>query len=411
MSVVLLIIGILMFVGLVVFHEFGHFIVARRNGVEVEEFGIGFPPRAWARKTKKGFLFTLNWLPIGGFVKLKGEHDADRSKGSFGAASLKVKAKIMLAGVLMNLVAAFVLLMILAWVGMPQLVNNQFTVASDSKTTNAKILVGSIESGSPASKAGLQSHDQLIGAWSSSVVRACPPAKAGGVTCNALRLERTFATFTTTTSLTSYTKAHAGQSIELTIARNGKRSTTAPITLLSTQAVAAAAKAGQVKGYLGIAPASYSLTRSTWSAPIVAAGLIKQFTMLTFQGLGSAVKGLGSTLAGTATDNKAARQNGQTEASSEVSGPVGIVVVLHDSSLLGYQFVLFIIAVVSLTLAIMNVLPIPALDGGRLFMLLVARLLKKPLTEEVEEQIVGASFAVLLVLIVLVTIVDVKRFF
>ncbi|HEY8999365.1 MAG TPA: site-2 protease family protein [Candidatus Saccharimonadales bacterium] len=410
MSVVLLILGILLFVGLVVFHEFGHFIAARRNGVEVEEFGIGFPPRAWARKTKKGFLFTLNWLPVGGFVRLKGEHDADTAKGSFGAASLGTKTKIMLAGVAMNLIAAFVLLMILAWAGMPQLVSNQFTVASDSKTTNAKILVGSIESGSPAAKANLQPHDQLIGAWSTYFAPACPPTSAHP-TCGAIVTKRSFTTFTTTTSLTSYTKDHAGQSIELVIARSGKRITTSPITLLSTQAITAAQKAGQVKGYLGTAPASYALTRSTWSAPVVAAGLIKQFTVLTFEGLGHAVKGLGSAIAGTATSNKSARQNGQTEATSEVSGPVGIVVVLHDSSLLGYQFVLFIIAIISLTLAIMNVLPIPALDGGRLFMLIVARLLHKPLTEAVEEQIVGASFAVLMVLLVVITVVDVKRFF
>lgn len=410
MAVFLLVLGILLFIGLVVFHEFGHFIVARRNGVEVEEFGIGFPPRAWARKTKKGFLFTLNWLPIGGFVRLKGEHDADTDKGSFGAASLKVKAKIMLAGVGMNLLAAFVLLMILAWVGMPQLVNNQFTVQRDSKTANAKILVGSIESGSPAAKAKLQPHDQLVGAWSSFYAPACPPTNEHP-TCGAIVTERSFTAFTTTTSLTSFTKDHAGQTIQLVVARNGARSTTAPITLLSNQAIAAAQKAGQVKGYLGIAPASYALTRSTWSAPIVAAGLIKQFTVLTFQGLGHAVKGLGSTLAGTATGNKSARQNGQTEATAEVSGPVGIVVILHDSSLLGYQFVLFIIAVISLTLAIMNVLPIPALDGGRLFMLIVARLLHKPLTEDMEEQIVGASFAVLMVLLLIITVVDVKRFF
>lgn len=409
MAVFLLILGILLFIGLVVFHEFGHFIVARRNGVEVEEFGIGFPPQAWARKTRGGFLFSLNWLPIGGFVRLRGEHDADRGKGSFGAASLRVKTKILLAGVGMNLIAAFVLLMILAWVGMPQLVNNQFTVASDSKTANAKVLVGSVESGSPAAKAGLQPRDQLFGAWTTSYAPACPPTP-GHVHCNAIVANRSYTSFTTTTSLTSFTKAHAGQTIALDILHNGNRETEL-VTLLSSQAVTAAAKAGQTKGYLGIAPASYALTRSTWSAPIVAAGLIKQFTVLTFEGLGHAVKGLGSTIAGTATGNKAARENGQTQASSEVSGPVGIVVVLHDSSLLGYQFVLFIIAVISLTLAIMNVLPIPALDGGRLFMIVVARLMHKPLTEAVEEQIVGASFAVLLVLLALVTLVDVKRFF
>src|SRR5688572_24638062 len=132
MSVLLLILGIILFVGLVVLHELGHFLVARRNGVDVEEFGIGFPPRAWKRTTKSGYIFSLNWLPIGGFVRLKGENDSATAKGSFGAASFKTKSKIMLAGVGMNLLAAFVIFMALAWAGMPQLIDNQFTVKSDT---------------------------------------------------------------------------------------------------------------------------------------------------------------------------------------------------------------------------------------------------------------------------------------
>ena len=87
MSVTLLILGLILFIGLVVVHEFGHFIAARRNGVDVEEFGIFFPPTLFRRKTKGGWDFTINALPLGGFVKLKGEHDSDTEKGSFGAAS------------------------------------------------------------------------------------------------------------------------------------------------------------------------------------------------------------------------------------------------------------------------------------------------------------------------------------
>jgi regulator of sigma E protease len=82
-----ILIGLIVLVLLVSVHELGHAIVARRNGVVVEEFGIGFPPRAWAKKLKNGILFTLNWLPIGGFVKLQGEHDAANKKGDYGAAT------------------------------------------------------------------------------------------------------------------------------------------------------------------------------------------------------------------------------------------------------------------------------------------------------------------------------------
>ena len=153
------------------------------------------------------------------------------------------------------------------------------------------------------------------------------------------------------------------------------------------------------------------MQRSTWSAPVVAVGLSAQITALTFQGLGHALAGLGSTIAGGVTGNHQARENGQTKASSQVSGPVGIFVILKDGSLLGYQFMLFIIALISLTLAIMNILPIPALDGGRLWLTLLTRSVKKPLSPRREEMINAAGFVVLIGLIILVTIVDVQRFF
>ena len=153
------------------------------------------------------------------------------------------------------------------------------------------------------------------------------------------------------------------------------------------------------------------MQRSTWSAPIVAVGLSAQITQLTFQGLGHALQGLGHMIAGTATGNTVARQNGQADASSQVSGPVGIVMILKDSSTLGIQFMLFIIAVISLTLAIMNILPIPALDGGRLWITLFSHAIKKPLSAKQEEFVNATGFFVLIGLILLVTLVDVHRFF
>lgn len=389
MGVVLLIIGIILFIGLVVIHEYGHFIFARRNGVEVEEFGIGFPPRIWGRKTKGGFDFTVNWLPLGGFVRLKGEHDADIEPGTFGAASTLAKTKIMAAGVGMNLLVALVLFTILAWVGMPQLINNQFTVKSDTKVIRNEVLVGGVLSGSPAAHAGLHPRDDLI-----AIGLPGKPAQQ----------------ITNADTLPKMTKEFAGQTVMLTYSRDGQRHTS-KVKLLTTKVVQASQKDSQPKAYLGIAPTEYTLQRSTWSAPIVALGITKQFTVLTFKGLGSAIEGLGSTIAGLVTDNHAAREAGQTQASSQVSGPVGIFVILKDGSNLGYQFMLMIIAVISLSLAIMNVLPIPALDGGKLFLTYVSRVFRKRLSEKFEELVYGASFALLMLLIVIITFVDVKRFF
>lgn len=374
MSVFLIILGLLLFVGLVVVHEFGHFIAARRNGVEVEEFGIGFPPQAWHRRLKSGLLFTINWLPLGGFVRLKGEHDSSTVKGSFGAASLSTKVKIMLAGVGMNLLTAFVLLTGLALVGMPKLIDNQFTVQRDTKVTHNEVLVGYIEDDSPAAKAGLQQRDRLVTIKTDT--KNVPITEAG--------------------DLPAVTKELAGQQIKLTIERGGKEQVLEP-TLRSSKEVGDSQKTDQPKGYLGISPTEYTLRRSTWSAPVVAVGVIGQFTKMTLQALGGAVVGL---------------VRGQAaEASSQVAGPVGIFVLIKDGSLLGYQFILMIIAVISLTLALMNVLPIPALDGGRLFVTLLYRALRRPLTNKVEDRIHGTGFALLMLLFVVITIVDIKRFF
>ncbi|OGL29829.1 hypothetical protein A3D14_02505 [Candidatus Saccharibacteria bacterium RIFCSPHIGHO2_02_FULL_47_12] len=374
MSVLLIILGLLLFVGLVVAHEFGHFLVARRNGVDVEEFGIGFPPRAWGKKLKNGVLLTINFLPLGGFVKLKGEHDEDKEKGSYGAASLKNKSKILMAGVGMNLLVAFVLLTVLAWVGTPEIVENQFKVASDNRVARQEILVATVEDGSPAANAGLTERDQIVS------------FTGGGRVYIAVSAD----------GLPDITKQLAGQKVEVTYKRAGEEKV-ATVQLRSSEEVEASKKTDNPKGYLGISPTEYVVTKATWSAPIQAIGEMVQITALTVAGIGHA---LGALLSGNTG-----------EASAQVAGPVGIFVLIKDGSLLGYQFVLLIVALISLTLAIMNALPIPALDGGRLFVTWLFRGLRKPLHKKTEDLIHGTGFALLMVLFVLITVVDVRRFF
>ena len=389
MSLLLLIVGIIFFIGLVVIHEYGHFIAARRNGVEVEEFGIFFPPRLYKRRTKGGWDFTINLLPLGGFVRLKGEHDSDTEPGTFGAATLWVKTKIMAAGVFFNLITALILFTIIALVGMPKLIDNQFTVKSDTHLVASKVLIGYIEPDSPADKAGLKSSDEL------RVVQA-----SDGSTVNIKEAE----------DLRPTTRKLAGQTIKVSYMRDGQNRQ-ASIKLLDRQTVEASRKTDNPKGYLGIIPTELVLQRSTWSAPIVAVGFAAQVTQLTFQGLGQAVSGLGSMIAGALTGNTEARQQGQTKATEQVAGPVGIFAIMRDGSLLGYQFMLWIIAIISLTLAIMNILPIPALDGGRLWLTLITRGINKPLSAKAEEIINATGFFLLIGLLILITTVDVKRFF
>lgn len=380
MGIFLFILGLVLFICLVLIHEWGHFIVARRNGVEVEEFGLGFPPQAKILAKKNGTIYSLNWLPLGGFVKLKGEHDIDDEPGTFGATTSWNKTKIMMAGVVMNLVAALVLLTIVALIGMPKIIDNQMTVASDTEIiqrprNEGVVKIDVVVDDSPAARAGLQSEDEIIAISGENI--------------------------DTPQQVSSATQRYAGQQVEVKVLREGEE--------LIREVVL-----NETSPYLGVGPYSaqegLEIRRSTWSAPIVAVGVTKDFTIATFKGLGSALKGLGSIIAGFVTGNEQARQEGQTEASSQVAGPVGIFAVLYEISKQGVGLVLFIIAIISLTLAIMNALPIPALDGGRLFVMLLFRALKKPLKPALEERIHGTGFLTLMFLFVLITIVDVRRF-
>jgi regulator of sigma E protease len=388
MSTFLFVLGIFLFASLIIIHELGHFIAARRNGVDVEEFGLFFPPSLYKRKTKGGWNFSINSIPLGGFVKLKGEYDSDTEKGSFGAASLVAKFKIMTAGVAMNLLTALVLFTILALIGMPKLIPNQFSVKGNTKTISSGVLVTDVESGSPAAHAGIKGDDEITALGQSG---------------------KPLIQLSTAQALMNFTKKYAGKKVEIEYKRSGQEHQ-ATTTLLSNQAVAASNKTNNPKGHLGIVPNDYQVQRSTWGAPIVAVGFSAQLTGLTFQGIGHAIGGLGSLVAGAATGNKTARENGQTNATADVTGPVGIVALLKDSSVLGWQFVLTIIAYISLALAIMNILPIPVLDGGKLWFTLLARAIKRPLSARSENIINLSGLVVLLCLFVLITIVDVKRF-
>jgi regulator of sigma E protease len=367
--------GLILFILLVLVHEWGHFKAARRNGVEVEEFGLFFPPRITTLTKKNGTEYTLNALPLGGFVKLKGENDADRRPGTFGASTFWVKTKILLAGVGMNLLTAFVMITILAWVGLPKLIDNQFTVSSDATLMQHDVLAALIETGSPADKAGVTQGDRLT---------------AIGIA------DKTLSPINSPADLPKLTEKYAGKEVQLVYVRDDVERS-AEIKLRSEDVVTKSKKTDKPVGYLGVTPTEYTLQRYTWSAPVVAAGTISQFTVLTFHGLGTAIASL--------------FQGDTTKAREQVSGPVGVFAVLQQGTLFGFQFMLFVIAIISLSLAIMNILPIPALDGGRWFVLALFRILKKPLTKEREEAIHGAGFVFLMGLIVLITIVDVQRFY
>jgi regulator of sigma E protease len=375
-----IILGLLILVILVVVHELGHAIVARRNGVVVEEFGIGFPPRAWAKKLKNGVLFSLNWLPLGGFVKLQGEHDAAKKKGDYGAASYWVKTKILLAGVVMNWVVAAILLTVLAWTGLPKVLPDQFSMPSDTILTKKPVEVVEVTKGSPAAKAGLKVGDQILRFAGEPVP--------------------------TSESLAKQSKASKGKTIEIIYSRKGVEHSAAATLRDSND---------NNQGYLGVGSGQQEQIKASWSAPIVGVVTTGQITWATLQGLGNVVGNLVSGIVLQFSPDSATRTQAHQSlamAGSSVAGPIGILgTIFPAAEQAGPTQLIFLSAIISLTLAVMNVLPIPALDGGRWFVMTIFKLRKKELTKEREEQIQGTGFLVLMLLVIVVTVADVSKLF
>ncbi|HRN97439.1 MAG TPA: M50 family metallopeptidase [Candidatus Saccharibacteria bacterium] len=371
-------VGLIILVILVVVHELGHAISARRNGVVVEEFGIGFPPRAWKKKLKNGILFTLNWLPLGGFVKLQGEHDASEGKGDYGAATFWQKTRILLAGVTINWLVAALLFTILALTGLPKALPDQFVIPSDTTMVRQPVEITAVSPGYPAEKAGLKSGDTIVRFDGQEVPTA----------------ER----------LIELTKADMGKTVTVIYNRAGVEH--------STQVTLRDDDSGPI---LGAGLGQRELIKTSWSAPIVGVATAGQFTWATLQGLGGLVVNLSQGLVSQLSPDSATREHGSQElkeVGDSVAGPIGILgTIFPAANAAGPTQLVFLTAVISLTLAVMNALPIPALDGGRWTVMTIFRLLKKKLTKEREEKIQTVGFLILMALIILVTITDVTKFF
>lgn len=375
-------IGLVILIILVALHELGHALAALRSGVVVEEFGIGFPPRAWSKKLKNGILFTMNWLPLGGFVRLQGEHDAADKRGDYGAASYWQKTQILLAGVVANWLVAALILTVLAWVGLPKILPNQFFVQSDTTIVQQPVEVVEVVDSSPAKQAGLRAGDIISSIDGEEI--------------------------TSVSQLTAKTQELQGEEVRLAYERGGEQKVVG-IQLNSEDEAAG-------KGYLGTRLGQrQELIKAGWSAPATGVVTTAQFSWATLVG----VKDLAINAAKGAVQrislNEETRERGRQElsgAASNVAGPIGILGVIFPAAAQGgVSDLLFLTAIISLTLAVMNILPIPALDGGRWTIMTMFRLLRKELTKEREENIQAIGFLTLIGLIIVITITDIGKFF
>lgn len=339
---------------LILVHEFGHFITAKLAGVKVLEFSIGFPPRILSFK-KKETKYTIGLLPLGGYVQMLGEDSVSKDPRAYNNQTPGKRFLIGIAGVLMNVILAWVLLTAGFIAGMTPIA----TPSSQIPGTQIKpqIFVADVLSGSAADKAGIKIGDQIIG--------------ANGQVFDNLK------------AVTDFTKQNAGKSTTLQIKENN---------IISDKTVQLAS---DTDASLGVGILDQAVVRVVWyKAPVVALRELYEIIKYTFSFLGSFIKQLFTT----------------ATISDAVGGPVAIYSLSGVAARSGIIVFLQFIAMLSLNLALINILPFPALDGGRVLFIILEKIFgKRIVKEEVEAIIHTIGFALLIMLILAVTYKDIIR--
>lgn len=367
-----IIIFILVLSVLVLVHEAGHFFSARKFGVKADEFGLGFPPRAiGVYKNSKGkwrhlignrdletlegesrpsdTVYSLNYLPLGGFVKIKGENgDSREEQDSFGAKKIWQRTIILAAGVIMNVILAFVLFSACYLIGAPQ-----------SVTEGGKIQITEVMKDSPAAVAGILSGDVILGADGNSFV-------------NVLDVQ-------------NYVSSKAETEISLNILRGEDNlSLTVKPELKNDKAVIGV-------GLDQIDTVAYPFFKALWEGLKHTFILLWLIVISFFTLIKDLIIGSG--------------------AGDAVGGPIRIAQMTGEVARFGFVNLMNFTALLSLNLAVINFLPFPALDGGRILFLAIEKIKGKPVKRETEALIHNIGFMLLMLLIILVTYKDIARMF
>lgn len=353
-----IIIFILVLGVLVLVHELGHFVVARRNGVKVEEFGIGFPPRIFKIKRKET-IYSLNWLPIGGFVKIKGEQGEDPDdEDSFAHKTLWQRTKIVSAGVIMNMVLAAVIFMIGFIIGIPQAVDEELSLLA--RVEDEQIQIVSVLEGSPAKEAGIETADMIV--------------DIDGQIFNNLE------------AVEQYSDKKTGQEVLVRLKRGDE--------IVEKTVVPKVMEEGD-KGVMGVAIAKTGIVSYPWYYAIwQGAKVTVLMTWRILQAFYELFKNL--ILHG--------------ELGIDVSGPVGIAVISGKVARMGIIYLMQFTAILSINLAIINFLPFPALDGGRVLFYALEKIRGKAISQKVENAMHMTGFALLMLLVLAVTFRDVIKY-
>src|SRR3989344_184121 len=352
----ILVISVLVFV-----HEFGHFIIAKRTGVRVDEFSIGFPPRIWSFK-KGETTYSINLIPFGGYVKIFGENPDEASisgpdsKRSFVNKNRGVQALILIAGVAMNIIFGWVLLSASYMMGVTRI--------SENSSLATAAIVTEVFPNSPAEKAGLAEGDLIIGI-----------VDPGGVNYFKLSSE----------AIQKIISSSKGKSLAIAYERVGNTATTtlrAEEGLVKDKLAIGIAMADIENVRFGFFPALLEGAKSTWFLiEGTAVGMVAFFGQ---------VFSFNADL-------------------SQVSGPVGIAGFLNQARQFGISTLFSFVALISINLAVINLLPFPALDGGRLLFVAIESIIRRPINPKFANALNLLGFALLLLLMVVITFSDIGK--
>lgn len=346
-------------------HEFGHFIVAKKSGIRVDEFAFGFPPKIFGKKIGET-TYSLNALPLGGYVKIFGENpDQDSMTGpdsgrSFVNKPRYIQAAVLLAGVVMNFLVAWLLISVGFMSGMPTSVTS---LSHGQTLQNQAITITSVLPASPAELAGLKAGDVLVSLKTKSDITDTP----------------------STDSVSYFIKKHGGESIDVTYKRGPD--------VLNTSVTPSIKKDGGVPtvgismdmiGMLKLKPLPAVWEGLKLSGDLFVGTAIGFFTLIHDAVLGQADM-------------------------STLTGPVGIVGVVGDAAKFGFIYLLSFTALISINLAVINLIPFPALDGGRLLFLLIEKIKGSKISPKIANWTNTIGFGLLMLLMVIITYHDIIK--
>lgn len=360
----IVVLGVLIFA-----HELGHFLVAKKCGMRVDEFGLGFPPRVFGKKIGET-IYSLNWIPFGGFVKIFGEnpsdnpgaeHSAINESRSFGKKNRGLQVAVLVAGVAFNIIFAWLVIFASFVSGFPAPVGYYQGLPVE----NPRLILTQVLVDSPASKAGLQTGDAII-----------------SVVANSNSLANL-----TADTVSDFMNQYESEEILLGYERGKEKGEVkvAPI---------AGIVAGRVAIGVGldlIGTVKLPFFRALWESAKTTGSLLVAIT-----------KGLGEFFYKALTF--------QADF-SEVAGPIGIAGLVGTAASLGFANLLGFVAFISLNLAVINLLPFPALDGGRLLFVVIEAIRRRPLNPKIVNYLNGIGFALLLILMLVITYKDIVKLF